>query len=396
MIVVRAEGLSKAYPLYPRPRDRMLDLLLGRPARQLFWALKDVSFSVASGSALGIIGENGAGKSTLLQLLAGILRPTAGALDVRGRVGALMELGAGFTPEFTGRENLRMAGAILGLPDRDLRRRLPEIIEFAELGEFIDLPVRTYSSGMYVRLAFSLATSVDPDILIIDEVLAVGDQYFQKKCVDRIQAFRRAGKTIVFCSHSLYFVKELCDQCLWLREGQVAAYGETPQVEDAYASYVRRRLAPPEGATPIDSHPDSPAWITEVRLGGKDGEPKRHFVTGEAMEIRVCFLTAIPDLPVHVMVHIVRNDNVECFATSTHFSKTEPTRRGPRGAIALRFPALPLLSGTYQVSVGLLDEHGLHPHDLRWHYCEFAVNNPGRESGFCHIEHAWVPMEPEP
>ncbi len=396
MSVIGADRLSKAYPVYSRPRQRMADLLLGRSPRELFWALRDVSFAVASGSVLGVIGDNGAGKSTLLQVVAGILRPTAGRLDVRGRISALMELGAGFNPEFTGRENLRMAGAILGLSDQDLRERLPEIIEFAELGEFIDRPVRTYSSGMYVRLAFSLATSIDPDVLVIDEVLAVGDQYFQKKCVDRIQGFRRAGKTILFCSHNLYLIKELCDHCLWLRGGEVAAYGETGQVSDAYASYVRKRLARPVGSPSSTARPDAPAWISDVFLVGEDGARKHHFLTGEAMGVRVYFVTTTPDFPVHVGVHIIRNDNVECFATSTHFTKAELTRRGQRGAVTLHFPALPLLSGVYQVSVILLDEHGLHPYDLRWPDCEFSVTNPGRESGFSHIEHEWLSTEPEP
>lgn len=394
---LRAHQLSKAYPLYSRPRDRVLDLLRGRAEpRELFWALRDVSFQLPAGSTLGIIGENGSGKSTLLALVAGLLQPTAGSIEVAGRIATLLELGAGFNPLFTGRENVLLGAAILGLSPGEVRQRLPDIIAFAELGEFIDRPVRTYSSGMYVRLAFSLAISVDPEVLIIDEVLAVGDQYFQKKCVDRIQALRRAGKTLLFCSHNLYLVKELCDQTLWLREGRVEAYGETAAVEDAYASYLRRKMARPAGAAPSASPLESPAWITDVRLVGEAGEPKTRFVTGEAMGIRVHFFTSTPDLPVHVGVHIARNDNVECFGTSTHFSKAQPTRQGRQGAVILHFPALPLFSGTYQVSVGLLDEHGLHPYDLRWHCCEFTVTNPGRESGFCRMEHEWLPTEPPP
>lgn len=394
---IRVRGLFKAYPLYARPRDRVLDLLRGRSQpRELFWALRDVSFELPRGGTLGVIGENGSGKSTLLALVAGLLHPTAGAVEVSGRVATLLELGAGFNPLFTGRENVLLGAAILGLEHEEARRRLPDIIAFAELGDFIDRPVRTYSSGMYVRLAFSLAISVDPEVLIIDEVLAVGDQYFQKKCVDRIQALRRAGTALLFCSHNLYLVKELCEQALWLRDGRVEASGEAAAVEDAYASYLRRKMAPPAGEAASALRPESPARITEVRVVGEAGEPKRHFVTGEAMGIQVHFLTVTPDLPVHVGVHIVRNDNVECFGTSTHFTKAEPTRRGRLGAVTLHFPALPLLSGVYQVSVGLLDEHGLLPYDLRWHDREFTVTNPGRESGFCRMEHAWLPTEPSP
>jgi lipopolysaccharide transport system ATP-binding protein len=235
---------------------------------------------------------------------------------------------------------------------------------------------------------------VDPDVLVIDEILAVGDQYFQKKCVDRIQAFRRAGTAILFCSHNLYLVKELCDEAVWLRQGRIEVAGETALVEDAYASYQRARMARQTVDARPAAPPDSPARITDVRLVGSDGTVREHFLTGETLEIQVYFETDPPELPVHVGVHLVRNDNVEGFVTSTHFTKAQPAREGQRGAATLRFPALPLLSGTYQASVGLLDEHGLHPYDLRWHYREFTVTNRGRESGFCYIEHEWRPGDP--
>jgi lipopolysaccharide transport system ATP-binding protein len=391
-VAVRATGLGKAYPLAARPRERLRQLLWGRPFEgPVHWALRELSLEVPRGGSLGVIGENGAGKSTLLALLAGLTEPTEGMVAVAGRVATLLDLGAGFNPLFTGRENVRLGGAILGLSPREVEARLPDILAFAELGDFVDRPVRTYSSGMYVRLAFALATSVDPDVLVIDEILAVGDQYFQKKCVDRIQAFRRAGVALVFCSHNLYLVKELCEQAVWLREGRVAAMGETGAVEDAYASYLRARMAPGAEAPSWSRPADSPAWLTAVRVVDGDGVPREHFLTGEALAIEVEFETATPDLPVHVGVHLVRNDAVECFATSTHFGGAVPARHGRQGAIVLRFPALPLFSGTFHVSIGLLDEHGLHPYDLRWRVCEFTVTHRGRESGFCQLEHEWRP-----
>lgn len=390
MIAVQAEGLAKAYSLYARPVDQLLDRLLprrGRP-RNLFWALRDVSFTLEPGTTFGIIGENGSGKSTLLALVAGLLQPTAGTLTVRGRISTLLELGAGFNPAFTGRENALLGGAVLGLEPAELQRRLPDIIAFAELGEFIDRPARTYSSGMYVRLAFALATSVDPDVLVIDEVLAVGDQYFQKKCIDRIQAFRQAGKTILFCSHNLYLVKEICERALWLHQGRVAALGARADVADAYSTFLREKMSAP---APTLSRPlDSPAWITEVRLLGADGEPVHHVRTGGSLTLEVYFATRALEVPVNVGVHIVRNDNIECFGVSTHFTKTSPALAGHRGAIALRFPAISLLSGAYRVSVLLLDEHGLHPYEHRVNALEFTVTNPGREIGFCYLEHEWV------
>src|SRR3972149_969306 len=225
---IEAEGLTKVYRIYADPKDRLRDFLLpGRRGRhQEFWALRDVSFRAQVGSTIGIVGDNGAGKSTLLQLVAGTLTPPSGTLRVRGRVSAILELGSGFNPEFTGRENVLMGGSIMGISQREMERRFPEIVSFAEIGDFIDRPVRMYSTGMYLRLAFAVATSVDPDVLILDEALSVGDNYFTKKCIDRIERFRKAGKSILFCTHNLYQVWMICDYAIWLHEGQVAAQGE--------------------------------------------------------------------------------------------------------------------------------------------------------------------------
>ena len=227
---LRLAGVGKEYKLYDSPRARLKSLLTGRALHRSHWALQGVSLELARGQCLGVVGSNGAGKSTLLKLITGTLQPSCGQLARSGRVTAILELGAGFHPEFTGRQNLYFGGSLIGIPAEQMRALEPEVLAFAEIGEAIDRPVKTYSSGMTVRLAFALVTAVEPDLLIIDEALAVGDQHFQKKCVERIEQFRRNGCTILFCSHSPYHIRHLCDVALWLDAGRVMEFGPTEAV----------------------------------------------------------------------------------------------------------------------------------------------------------------------
>jgi lipopolysaccharide transport system ATP-binding protein len=392
MATVEVVGVSKGYPLHATGWQRLRSLLVPRcPQPQpIHWALRDISFEVPDGATLGVIGDNGAGKSTLLSVVAGIVQPTEGTVRVRGRVGTLMELGAGFNPEFTGRENVHLGGAVLGFSEAQVRALLPEIEAFAELGESIDRPVKTYSSGMYVRLAFALATSVNPDLLVIDEVLAVGDQYFQKKCIDRIAAFQRAGKAMLFCSHHLYYIRQLCDRALWLRDGRVAAAGAAEEVVDAYQTYLRARQTTAVPAEARSSHASQFAHVTGVFVTDERGMPCTQCTTGDTVWIRIRFQVDTPGRPVHVGVHIARNDQVECVATGTHFTDVRPVVEGTRGSVALRLKQLPLLPGLYHISVGLLDEHGLHVYDLRHAAVELVVISQRRESGVFLPDYEWV------
>jgi ABC-type polysaccharide/polyol phosphate transport system ATPase subunit len=238
---VEVHNVSKTYRLYDRPVDRLKEAVLRRPFHRPFQPLREVSFVVPQGGILGIIGDNGAGKSTLLKILAGTLTPSTGQVLHRGRVAALLELGAGFHQEFSGRQNIYLNASLLGLSDAEIGQREAGIIEFSELAEFIDRPVKTYSSGMYVRLAFSIATSVDPDILIIDEALSVGDAHFQKKCVNRMMQFKEQGKTMLFCTHSMYQIQELCDQVLWLDHGAMQRLDSATEVINAYNAHLESR-----------------------------------------------------------------------------------------------------------------------------------------------------------
>lgn len=236
MHAIRFENVSKSYPIYETPRDRLKELVTFNRLEfhKNFWALHDVSFEVGRGETFCVIGENGSGKSTLLQLVAGILHPSSGNISVNGRVSALLELGAGFNPEFTGRDNVYLNGSILGLTTREIDARYKNIEEFAEIGDFINRPVKTYSTGMVVRLAFAVAINVDPDILLVDEALAVGDLYFRQRCMRKVHELRARGITILFVSHAIADVKALGDRALWLERGRVVELGETDRVASKY------------------------------------------------------------------------------------------------------------------------------------------------------------------
>lgn len=240
---VLVQNLNKDFKIYNRPQDRLAELILRKPKHEIVHVLSDISFAVPDGKSLGVIGDNGAGKSTLLKLLVGTLQPTSGDIAINGQVAALLELGAGFHPEFSGRKNIYLNAALLGVPDDNIVELERDIIAFSELEEFIDRPVKTYSSGMYVRLAFSIATMVRPDILVIDEALSVGDMAFQKKCVMRMNEFREQQKTMVFCSHSMFHVQELCDIAIWLDKGKIREIGDSDKVVCHYEDFCNNKKA---------------------------------------------------------------------------------------------------------------------------------------------------------
>jgi lipopolysaccharide transport system ATP-binding protein len=264
-IAIRVEQLSKCYQIYDKSHDRLKQIFVPRIQRLLgqepknyyhdFWAMRDVSFEVRKGETVGIIGKNGSGKSTLLQLICGILNPTSGVVQTTGRIAALLELGSGFNPEFTGRENVYLNAAILGLSQAEIESRYDEIAAFADIGEFIDQPVKTYSSGMYVRLAFAIQANIDPDILVVDEALAVGDGYFVHRCMDRLHALQASGTTVLLVTHDGMFVKRFCDRAIWVDQGRVVMSGTSDSVVDEYLGWLFRTPAVPktDGPTPGSS-----------------------------------------------------------------------------------------------------------------------------------------------
>ncbi|HUG44805.1 MAG TPA: ABC transporter ATP-binding protein [Acidobacteriota bacterium] len=388
---VEVRQLSKKYKRYPGPRGLLREWLTGRSSHQAHWALREISFSIQEGEAFGVCGDNGAGKSTLLKILTGTAFPTSGVVEVSGRVSALLELGAGFHPEFSGRENIYFNGSLMGMRRREIAEREEEIIEFSELSPFIDHPVRTYSSGMYVRLGFAVATGFDPDILIIDEALAVGDQRFQKKCTDRILDFRRSGKTIVFCSHNLYQIRTLCERALWLHEGEAAACGEAADVVDRYQDYCRASEASLESV--LEPHPSNGqvCWIDSVQVLNDRGRPQDEFRSGDTVvvQIEATFQNAFRGVPA-IAVSLERNDGIFVYCVSSGMDAASLQQiDSERFRARLAFPELPLLSGLFHVSAMTTDQDSMQAYDHAAKAASFRIVGHQPDLGLIHVKHRW-------
>ena len=390
---VAVEQLTKIYRVYSNPWDRLRELLSGRPRHRDFHALQDVSFVLPRGEGLAIIGENGAGKSTLLKILAGVAAPTSGSVRVTGKVASILELGSGFHPEFTGRQNIVLNAAMLGLSEVELQQKMPSIVAWSELGDFIDQPVKVYSTGMAMRLGFSIATQVEPEVLIVDEALSVGDGYFQKKCMDRLTLFVESGGTLLFCSHAMYYVSAFCQRALWLKSGQVAALGPVSEVVRDYENFLlakteSSRPAAGQEVSPAITATTGPARLTDVRLSSEPGD-KPLYACGDPMEIEVSWEAEDPRLRFHLGIGINRIDEVEVFSFSTKQDGLSPLDGAGSHTLRLSIPRLPLVKGEFSLYVFLLDEGGLHVYDQRLLRRAFAVASPSYAFGLLEVEHRW-------
>ena len=388
-IAVRADAVSKQYDMYRRPADRLIELATRRPRHIVFPALENVSFEVERGETIGIIGQNGAGKSTLLKLLCGVTRPTSGSLETRGTIASILELGTGFHPEFSGRDNAALNAAILGLSPDEIRETLPKILEFSELGSFLDRPVKTYSSGMYMRLAFSVAVNVDPDILVIDEALAVGDGHFQKKCIDKIREFQEDGRTILFCSHALYYVSSICRRTLWLDRGRAMRYGPSLDVVHEYETFLLER----DRALPAsESQPEtrSPVRFRELTVCDRSGLPRDQFARGEDVHVRIRIDADSPAQPVHVIVGVHRSaDDLQVFAVGTHADGMPPLSGRTEYDITVRLLDVPLLRGDYSIIAFVGDENAMTVFDRRDVRPAFSMSGDRFEIGLISVDHRW-------
>jgi lipopolysaccharide transport system ATP-binding protein len=375
-----------------------------KPARTL-WALSDVSFSLEKGRVLGIIGHNGAGKSTLLRLLSGLGRPTSGKILRSGNFGSLLELGTGFHTEMTGRENLITGGILSGLTRREVTAKQDEIIAFSELEEFIDQPVKTYSSGMYLRLAFSAAIHFDPDAMIIDEVLAVGDSRFQHKCIERLNSFRNAGKSLIFVSHDLDQIRSLCDEVLVLERGSVAIQSEPVSAIEYYHDLMRKRTeSRTSGFSEKTASSTAPvgngkrfgtleAMISDVRLYNMKGEPDRKVVSGQGLTIELEYRLEKPLADMAVILGIYTDSNIKCFEAML------PSCNSVFGAICRQkkliceIGSLPLLAGRYFINLGLYPPDWDYVYDYQWQMHSFDVLSAdpllSGITGFVALEHTW-------
>jgi lipopolysaccharide transport system ATP-binding protein len=404
--VIEARQLGKCYQLYERPADRLKQLVWGgrlrrgKPYYRDFWALKDVDFAIAPGEIVGIVGRNGAGKSTLLQLVCGTLHATTGQLSVRGRVAALLELGAGFNPDFTGCENIYMNAAIMGLTRAQVDERFDEIVAFADIGDFITQPVKTYSSGMYMRLAFAVATCVEPDILVIDEALSVGDGSFARKSFDRIMALKEAGKTILFCSHSMAQVEALCSRAMWIDAGHLRLAGPAAEVTHAYQSSLDAGIA--VRAAPADSvalASDKPAPVApgtgriDRIAATADGISGRqlNLVCGQS-DLSITLTYSIdPKLPAPTVAFGISDANSLTVASVLSSNDGIQLRidEDGHGQATVLFSKLPLLKGRYTITAFLLSEDGLHLYEQVDRCLVLDVTQVGAEQGLVSLDREW-------
>lgn len=449
--IVSAHNISKQFRIYLNDRSRFFEFFGRRKRHETHWALKDVSFEVPRGGSFGIIGANGAGKSTLLRLIAGISEPTQGHLQVRGSFSSLLDLGLGFHPTFTGRQNIHLNCALLGMKPKEIEERIPQMIAFAEIEEFIDYPVRTYSSGMALRLGFGIAAHLDTDLFLIDEVLAVGDQYFQRKCIRKIEQFVDAGKSIVLVSHDLHAIRNLCDTVMWLDHGEVKAIGPARQVVEQYMDLDREmaamgavlpgpRLSREPKTEPFSAPPlvrfrstekddrlkkalleacavpnaqviweqevaaesyeeydgesavvigSGEVRVLRVQLLDGQGRERKRFKSGEAMVVAVTFRTTEPvERPV-LGVAIHRNDGVYVYGPNNRFDGVLDGTYDGIYTYYIHYPKLPLLAGTYRISVAVFDKHHLKPHVWHNQLYDFEVAQDIEDHGLVRMEHAW-------
>ena len=417
---LRADAVTKMYRRFlHRNQFKTLksallkgSLLSDLAPEETFTALQDVSFQVPRGSTFGVIGENGSGKSTLLKLAAGITRPTRGRLEVQGRVSALIELGAGFHPEISGRENVAINGIMLGLTRKEVQRRFAEIVRFAEMEEFIDAPVKTYSSGMYARLGFAVAINVDPDVLLIDEVLAVGDEAFTRKCLDKIGEFRRRGRTIVLVTHSLGLVEKMCDEVLWLRHGTTAGLGDPKRVVDAYLTYVAggeetllaQEQRTQEGRSEGASEPEAAGpsgdyrqgrWgsreveIVSVRLLDDRGAERHVFVAGERLTLALAVRAQGTVEDFVFGVGLFTADGVSVYGTNTYLEQFLPRSLSGEAEVRFEMDDLRLVEGSYLLDVAAHRMDGT-PYDYHRGLYSFRVKSRVKDVGVYRPVHRWT------
>ena len=410
MYAIEVDNVSRIYQKYSsRHRFQTFksamvkgDLLKSIKADELVTALSGVSFNVEKGRTLGLIGENGSGKSTMLKIVAGILKPSSGRIKTVGKVSALIELGAGFHPEITGRENVFINGIMLGLTKREINEKFEEIVSFAELEEFIDAPVKTYSSGMYMRLGFSVAINVNPDILLIDEVLAVGDASFIPRCLDRIDDFRRRKKTILFVSHDLGTVEKICDKVVLLKNGRIAAIGEPKRVVNVYLQDIAEKQEKAFEKKKVEKAPArdmgderrEDRWgkreieIRKVTLRNLQGQEKHVFSPEEglAVEMDVVSSAAIKDFVFGI--GIFNSKGVSCYGTNTQIEEFRPLVIQGEGKVVCRMEKLNLINGTYYLDVAVHKNDG-YPYDYHRSLYSFLVSSILKDVGIARLPHAW-------
>ena len=425
-LAISVTDVSKIYHLYEKPQDRLKQILWKSATNSSdeFWALRDINFDVKKGETVGIVGRNGSGKSTLLQIICGTLTPTHGHVERQGRLSALLELGSGFNPEFTGRENVYLSASILGLSQEEIENRFDNIAGFADIGQFIDSPVKHYSSGMFARLAFSVSVHVEPEILIVDEILAVGDSAFQRRCLSKFYEIRDRGCTILFVSHDQYQVKSVCERALYLKEGRQVMFGPAPKVIDQYmiemeaqvaqntaAAFAATLAAAKTGAPPESSELDflNPKTatsnniqkssdyaehlfkITDVRLTDTEGTILNTVTTGQSVCVSFDFVALVDTPPEEIsfVFNLYRHDELYLCGATTLMDKLPAYRSTRRGTVSIDFADLPLLSGQYKWRVAINDNVGFITYAEAKNACSFRIEDNFKAVGMLSLPRQW-------
>lgn len=402
--MIEVKNIVKKYRLYNKPIDRLKESLSPNKKKyhQEFNALNDVSFIVNKGDAVGILGKNGSGKSTLLKLITGVISPSSGEVIVNGKISAILELGAGFNPEYTGRENIYLNGLMMGYTREEMDEKINSIIDFADIGTFIEQPVKVYSSGMFARLAFAVSINVEPDILIVDEALAVGDIRFQTKCIEKMKELKSNGTTILFVSHATEQVKRFCNKAVWIKEGKVKAEGASSEIVDLYEDYmkhgndyfgaantnsvaVNRAFDKSDEETIIlPEDPNILASITNVNI------TKDELKSFDQLEIEVIYEiyeNFIEDILIGVALYTPKRDYI--FGPNTHLEKIEIPKSFGRHSIKYIVPKLPLMGGTYCIDVGIFSNEGLICLNYKENANQFVVTNDYFSEGLVYLNHRW-------
>ncbi|KWX75809.1 ABC transporter ATP-binding protein [Paenibacillus jilunlii] len=399
--IIEINNIVKSYKLYNKPADRFKEAIhpFKKNYHKEFVALNGITLSVEKGDAIGILGRNGSGKSTLLKIITGVLTPTSGTVNIDGKISAILELGAGFNPEYTGKENIYLNGLMMGYSREKMEEKIESVIEFADIGNFINQPVKLYSSGMFARLAFAVSINVEPDILIVDEALAVGDTRFQTKCIDKMKELKKSGTTILFVSHASEQVKRFCNKAVWIKDGKVAAQGDSSEIVDLYEDFMRNDVEIaereienqlPEAVLQMDSdfvlpaNPDVLGLITDVKIN------KTSFRTFEEVIVEIeyeIYEEIIEDLLLGAAIYTPNRDYI--FGPNTFLEKVSIPNRLGRHKVNYCIPQLPLLGGTFCLDVGLFNNEGI----VNIHYKEnavsFVITNKYFSEGLVYIKHNW-------
>lgn len=392
--MIEIQSLTKEFSLHRKTLFNFKNPFLRKKSANSIIALSEINLFVDQGEVLGVIGRNGAGKSTLLQIICGTLTPSSGSVSVSGKIGALLELGAGFHPDFTGIENVYLNASMMGLSKRQVDEALEHIVDFADIGDFINSPVRTYSTGMSMRLAFSVATSTSPDVLIIDEALSVGDQEFAQKSFNRIMELRDMGTTILFCSHSTYQVEALCERVLWLEKGKMVKLGPSKDVTTAYLEdqeIQSYKLEKPLGKSVADQNASN-SQIKKIEF----------FKNGESCSNTTSMYSRTDDLKVKVLFHAVKNEptlaitirknsgEIVASAGSLNDKSSYLINAANQKYFEIDFPKITLLKGNYFIDVSLFCEHGINTLDYATRVLELKIFQNDLEQGVAHLNHKWI------